>query len=501
MRFGAVCFLLLSLAIGAPADAVDLRMGSKGLPAVLGNPYTGNGSPGNFLWTAMFDGLTALDKNGAISPALATSWKLVTPTSWQFTLRKGVAFSNGEPFNAKAVMATLAWIRMPEGARMVIGPEIRGIVGAEAVDDYTVTISTAKPDPILPARLSGIMIVAPGAWAELGPDGFSQTPFGTGSFAVKDWGKGARVTLEAFTNSWRRPKVDRLIIVNLPEDTSRVQALLSGQVDIAGNIGVDDIDTLEAAGMLMAVGPGMAVTALAFKTEGARNPALKDPRVRQAINYAIDKDSLNKALLRGLAPPAGQPASRGVNGYNPDVAAFPYDPAKAKALLDEAGYGSGFPLRFDVMVDRFPADRGIYQTVQQSLAKIGVQMELHTITVAAWLEAYNTGGWDKDTDGFLLSTNSAPYNDVARPLEIYSCLRPKAFFCDKGLTQKLVAANEQIDADKRLAQLNELAKLYHDAAPMIYLNEQFDLFGVSRKLEGFALINRTPAYDKISVRK
>ena len=501
MRFGAACLLFLSLTFGNSAGAVDLRMGSKGLPAVLGNPYTGNGSPGSFLWSAMFDGLTALDKNGAISPALATSWKLVTPTSWQFTLRKGVSFSNGEPFNANAVLATLAWLRTPEGARMVIGPEIRSVIGAEALDDYTVVIRTAKPDPILPARLSGVMIVAPGAWADLGPEGFSQTPIGTGSFAVKDWGRGARVTLEAFTDSWRKPKVDRLIIINLPEDTSRVQALLSGQVDIAGNIGVDNVDALEAAGMHTAVGPAMAVTAMAFKTEGARNPALKDVRVRQALNHAIDRDALNKSLLRGLAPPAGQPASRGVNGYNPDVAAYPYDPAKAKALLAEAGYGDGFPMRFDVMVDRFPADRAIYQTVVQSLAKIGVQLELHTVTVAAWLEDYNTGGWDKETDGFLLSTNSAPYNDVARPMEIYSCLRPSAFFCDKALTDKLVAANEQMDADKRAAQLNELAKLYHDAAPMIYLNDQFDLFGVSQRLEGFALINRVPAYDKISIKK
>ncbi len=486
---------------GTSAGAVDLRMGAKGLPAVLGNPYTGNGSPGSFLWTAMFDGLTALDKNGAISPALATGWKLNTPTSWQFSLRKGVTFSNGEPFNAKAVVATLTWLRTPEGMRMVVSPEISGIVSAEAVDDDTVVIKTAKPDPLLPARLSGIMIVAPGAWSELGPEGFSQTPFGTGSFAVKDWGKGARVTLEAFQNSWRKPKVDRLIIVNLPEDTSRVQALMSGQVDIAGNIGMDDLDMLEAAGMRTAVGGGMAVTALAIKTEGARNPALKDARVRQALNYAVDKEALNKALLRGLAPPAGQPASRGVTGYNPDVAAYPYDPAKAKALLAEAGYPNGFAMRFEVMVDRFPSDRAIYQTVVQSLAKIGVQLELKIVTVAAWLQNYNTGGWDKETDGFLLSTNSAPYNDVARPMEIYSCLRPGAFTCDKAMTEKLVVANEQMDVDKRMAELNELAKLYHDAAPMIYLNDQVDLFGVSPKLEGFALVNRVPAYDKITVRK
>jgi peptide/nickel transport system substrate-binding protein len=241
----------------------------------------------------------------------------------------------------------------------------------------------------------------------------------------------------------------------------------------------------------------MAVTALALRQEGERNPALKDARVRQALNFAIDKGAIDKALLRGFGR---QPAARGVTGYNPDVAPYPYDPAKAKALLVEAGYPDGFPLRFEVIVDRFPADRAIYETVAKSLAGIGVQVELRPVTPAAWMESYISGGWDRDTDGFLLTMNSGPYNDVARPLEIYSCLRPNGFTCDKEVTAKLIASDAEMDPDKRLAALNELARLYHDAAPAIYLNEQFDLYGISRKVEGFSLANRAPVYEKITVK-
>jgi peptide/nickel transport system substrate-binding protein len=489
------------LAAVSDAGAVDLRFGAKGLPVSLGNPYAANGSPGTFVWSAMYDGLTRLDKDGAIAPALATAWKNVAPTAWQFTLRRGVAFSNGEPFTADAVVAALAWLRTLDGARTVVGNEIRGVTGAEAVDDATVIVRTARPDPILPARLSSVMIVAPAAWRELGPDAFARSPAGTGPFAVKDWGGGAKATLAANPESWRRPKVDRLIVVNLPDNATRMQALLSGQVEIAGNVDVEDLDTLEAANMIAAVAPGMSTMSIAFRQEGGGHPALKDVRVRQAINYAVDKDTLNKALLRGLGPASGQPAARGVTGHNPDVRPYPFDLAKAKALMAEAGYGDGFPMRIDVMVDRSPADRAIFQSVAAALGKIGIAVELRTVTVGAWMDAYLSGAWDKETDAFILSFNAAPYNDVARPLEIYSCLRPNGFTCDRALTAKIVAANEEMEPAKRLNRLGELAQLFHDAAPALYLTELFDIFALSRKVEGFALANRVPVYETIAIRK
>ncbi len=496
-------FALVFAMAAFPAGAVDLRYGSKGLPTSFGNPYTGNGSPGIYLWSAMYDGLTRLDKNGAIAPALATSWKSLSPTAWQFTLRKNVTFSNGEPFDAAAVIAAINWLKSPEAniKGAIVANEIRGISKAEPGEDGAVIIHTTRPDPILPARLSSMMIPAPTAWRELGVDEFAKSPSGTGPFHVKDWGGTAKITLEAFAQSWRKPKVDRLIIINLPDNSTRVQALQSGQIDIAGNIGVDDIDTLEAAGMISAVGPAMSVMSMGLRVEGGINPALKDVRVRQALNYAIDKAAINQALLRGLSPPSGQPAARDVVGYNPDVKPYPYDPAKAKALLAEAGYPNGFPMNFEVMVDRTPGDRGVFESIASQLGKIGVPTTMKIITFGSWMESYLGGTWDKETDGFVLSFNAAPYNDVARPMEIYSCLRPNGFFCDKAVTAKLVTSNEETNADKRLAQLGELAKLFHDAAPAIYLGEQFDVFGVTKKLEGFAIANRAPIYENISVKK
>ncbi|MDX2221358.1 MAG: ABC transporter substrate-binding protein [Rhodospirillaceae bacterium] len=486
----------------SPADAFDIRYGSKGVPPSFGNPFMANGSPSSYTWAAMFDGLTQLDPDGGLQPALALGWENIEPTLWRFRLRPDVTFSNGEPFTADAVVKTIAWLKTPDGARSVIGTEIRDVVTAEKVDDLTVIIRTEKPDAVLPRRMSAVSMVAPQAWAELGPDKFAQTPATTGSFKVVDWGAGAgRIRFDAFKQSWRAPKAERLTIINLPDNPARVQALLSRQIDIAGNLGVDDVATIEAAGGVVVRGPAMSVQSLAFRVDPARPSPANDVRVRRALNYAVDKQAIVAGLLAGLTVPSGQPASRETAGYNPDVTPYPFDPDKARALLAEAGYGPDRPLklRFQVMIDRTPADAAIYQTTAEMLAKVGVDLELQTVTFPTWLNLYLTGTWPAETDGFVLGWNAAPYNDIARPMEIYSCLRPNPHFCDRVITDQLETANQELDPVKREALLRDLARAYHDAAPAIFLIEVFDLFGAGAHVTGLSLANRVPEYHKVEI--
>ncbi|MBL8629953.1 MAG: ABC transporter substrate-binding protein [Rhodospirillaceae bacterium] len=493
---------LAAVLTASSAAAVDLRYGSKGVPVSFGNPYMANGSPSSYVWFAMFDALTQIDGKGQLQPALAQSWEAIEPKAWKFKLKPNIAFSNGEPFNADAVTTAIAWLKTPEGRRSVIGGEIRDVVGAEKVDDLTVIIRTEKPDAILPRRMSAVLLGAPKAWTKLGPEGFAKTPATTGSFMIKDWSEGGgRIILDAFKQSWRAPIVDRLVIINLPDNPARMQALQSNQIDIAGNINVDDIDTVEASNGRVVSGSSASVAAIAFRIADGQNKALKDVRVRQALNYAIDKDMMNTALLRGFTPPSGQPAAIGAVGYDPGIKPYPYDVAKAKALLKEAGFANGFPLRVEVMVDRTPGDAAVYQTMADMLKQIGVKVELRTITFPSWLSKYLTGTFDKDTDAFTLSWNAAPYNDVQRPMEIYSCLWPKPFFCDDGLTKQLVAAGEQMDLVKREAMLRTLGQGYHDAAPALFLLNLNDFFGVRAGVDDVEIVNRVPAYHKIKISK
>jgi peptide/nickel transport system substrate-binding protein len=493
---------LAAVLTATSASAAELRYGSKGVPVSFGNPYMANGSPSSYVWFAMFDALTQIDGKGQLQPALAQSWENIEPKAWKFKLKPNITFSNGEPFNAEAVTTAITWLKTPEGRRSVIGGEIRDVVTAEKVDDLTVIIRTEKPDAILPRRMSAVLIGAPKAWTKLGPDGFAKAPATTGSFMIKDWGEGAgRITLDAFKQSWRAPIVDRLTIINLPDNPARIQALQSNQIDIAGNINVDDIDTVEGSGGKVVSGSSASVAAIAFRVADGQNKALKDVRVRQALNYAVDKDALNKALLRGLTPPSGQPAAIGAVGYNPDIKHYPYDPAKAKAMLKEAGFGNGFTMKVDVMVDRTPGDAAVYQTMADMLGQIGVKVELRTITFPSWLSKYLTGTFDKDTDAFTLSWNAGPYNDVQRPMEIYSCLWPKPFFCDDGLTKQLTAAGQEMDLAKREGLLRTLGQGYHDAAPALFLLNLNDFFGVRAGVDDVEIVNRVPAYHKVKISK
>jgi len=496
------CAAGMALVVAQAASSAELRYGSKGVPVSFGNPYMANGSPSNYVWAAMFDALTQIDAQGNLQPALALSWENVAPTAWRFKLRPNVTFSNGEPFTADAVVTAIAWLKTPEGRRSVIGNEIRDVRAAEKVDDLTVLIRTERPDAILPRRISAVLLGAPKAWTKLGADGFAKTPATTGSYAVKDWGESTgRVLLEKFPGSWRPAAVDKLTIINLPDNAARMQALQSKQIDIAGNVNIDDFETVQAFGGRIASGSAASVMSIAFRVSDGSLAALKDVRVRQALNYAVDKDALSTALMRGLTLTAGQPAARGVVGYDPSITPYPYDPAKAKALLKQAGYEKGFAMKVAVIVDRTPGDAAVYQTVADMLGQIGVKMELRTVPFPTWLSKYLTGTWEKEIDAFSLSWTAGPYNDVARPMEIYSCLKNAPFYCDQPLTQRLVAVGEMMDLTKREAMLKDLGRAYRDAAPSLFLLDLNDFFAVRDGVDNVNIVNRVPEYHKITISK
>lgn len=276
MRLLLVFVLALHVNVGqvgtaARADDNVLRYATKGLPINYGNPYRANGTPSNFIWLGIFDALTRLDPDGNLVPALATSWENIDPNTWQFQLRQGVTFSNGEPFTSAAVVDAIMWLKTDEGRRSIIGNEVRSITSAETVDDYTVLIRTDPPDAILPNRLNAMFVVAPKAWAELGPDAYAKDPAGTGSFVVSDWGDTSGVAeLTARPESWRPPYVDGVRMTNLPDNAARIQALLAGQIDIAGNINIDDIELVERLGFKTVNAPIFGVMSMAFRLEEGR---------------------------------------------------------------------------------------------------------------------------------------------------------------------------------------------------------------------------------------
>jgi peptide/nickel transport system substrate-binding protein len=480
----------------APEPAGTLRIGMNGFPASLGNPYKGNGRPGTLVWYALFDGLTQLDEQGRLQPALALSWDLLEPTRWRFELRPGVRYANGRPFDAGSAAKVFEWLISGAGRATVIGNELRGITAVRATAPLALEITTREPDPILPKRMVGALMVEPDAWNRLGPDEFSLQPVGTGPFLLERWDQRKRRAYARLNpHRWRPSTFARLEFVELPDAAVRTQALLSRDVDLA-TVEIEELDRLKDRGYPVLVTPSMSVMSIVFITERPAPAPLQDIRVRQALNYAVDRDTIARTLLRGLGRPAGQPAPSVSFGHDPALVPYPYDPGRARRMLAEAGYAHGFPMTIEILMNAFPADGLIYQAMAHYLRQVGIDVTLRVITFPQYLRNLQRNGFAGDAFGSMW--NSAPYNDATRPMESVSCRRPKPFFCDRELAGQLEQAMRILPEDERLAAMRAVGRAYQEAAPALFLVEQFDLYSHQPELGNVRVRNRVPVYEAIA---
>jgi peptide/nickel transport system substrate-binding protein len=485
------------------AQANTLKLGAPSLPPSRGNPLQGLGTPTSYVWSAIFDAMTRLDENGEVSPEAAVRWKNMSPTTWQIELRPNVKFHNGEPLDAAGVAQNILYLLNDDvGRASLTGKDLsQKIAKVRAIDELTLEIETTFPNPEVAREVMKLYLVAPKAWQDLGLEGFSANPSGTGSYKVEDWG-GEVVKLVADEGSWRKPNIERFQILNLGEAAARLQALLSGQIDVAVGLSIDSISQLDDAGYHADIYSAPYIMAWPFISVESTNPdsPFTDKRVRQAANYAVDKDNIVQNLLNGNGFAAGQGATRQTFGYNPDVVAYPYDPDKARALLAEAGLPNGFEMAVELLPGNFPADSDIYQQVAQDLGKVGIDVEVRAITFADFLGKCCTGkavGFPKDVYAFQLDFPLGVGATAASLVQRnWSCRSSKGFYCNEAEMALLVDAETEFDVDKRRAKLQKLMASFHDNAPGLFITEIVDLVARSPKVEGLVMVNRILNYHQ-----
>ncbi|MDX2142538.1 MAG: ABC transporter substrate-binding protein [Rhodospirillaceae bacterium] len=495
-RLSFIFFLFLGLAIFAehsPVCAVErgerdesLRVATPVGGSNFAQPFT---RPGNAaVRFAVFDTLTREDSAGKLGPQLATSWRMDTPTSWTFTLRPGVRFHNGVAFSSAAVATTIEILQKSTGIGFDLASEVAGIARVDQIDPLTVRFILTAPDAILPRRLGLIRIIEAGAWATMGPDAYARNPIGTGPYRVAAWDDSAASTiLESVPESWRAANaIQRIEIRDVADATARVQALLSGRVDVAFALSPDDISVLESAGARAHVFPGPMVMSLTMRNVEGTHPAFHDERVRRALNYAIDRASISNQIMSGAMKPAGMGFTAGVTGYNPSIEPFTYDPDRAKKLLAEAGYPDGFKFVAGVTLGQVPNDTAVFQSVAQDLKRIGVVAELRTLTFPDFLERLTSGRWN-DISVFSMLWGAATYADAYRYLERHSCLNAVRYFCEPQITPKLERARLIADPLEREQALQALVADYQRLAPAIWILEYASIIGTARKLSGLDL--------------
>jgi peptide/nickel transport system substrate-binding protein len=477
-----------------PTAAQDvLRIGVRQFPPERGDPTAGlSGPPVALPLQAIYDGLTRLDATGEAQPALAVAWQAETPTTWVFTLRDGVTFSNGEPFNADAVVAAVDYLLSAEGRTTPIGSSLVRwtVTKAVARDARTVALITTDPDPILPQHIFAMRIPAPKAWATMERTAFARAPVGTGPFVVTRWAD-ARIDLKANPRSWRAPKVAGLSFLNMLDQSARIQALASGALDVAIETGPETRDVIEQLGGKLVVYRKPEMEFVAFVT--VKPSPLQDVRVRRALNYAVDKERMIATLMGGATAPASQIAHPQSFGYDPSLQPYPYDLAKARALLTEAGVAKGFDMPTLAVGGANNLD-AVFQQIAANLSQVGVRMEIRKTIVSKYMEYMYQGGWP--SIAFMMSFSGF---DALQGYRIRSCSWTHPYFCDEGMTPLIEAAQRATTAEdrRRLTQKAVAHERDNPSGILLWQVPSFD--GLARRVQNYRVVGTDLVYEDITL--
>lgn len=473
--------------------AAHLSIAGGYFPQQWGNPFSSTSITRQPLWSAIFDPLTLVTTDGDLLPWLATGWEQTSETTWRITLRTDVVFSNGEPFNAAAVVAAVSYLTSPAGQREPVGRELGVIESAHALDDQTVEIATHHPDPLLPYKLSMLRPLAPALWQRQTPDAYFAAPAGTGPYRVSEVGP-TQTTLSAAPRSWRRAPSDRLRFLVLLDPATRQAALATGQADVAiSAVSPDEFETLRANGGQVFIDRIPAVVSLAFNT--VNDTPFRHQAVREAVSHAVDRAAIVGILLGGETVVANQPAPRSAFGFNTDIQTRAYDPARARVLLRDAGYENGF----DVVME-MPSGAVLYtdafQKVAADLALVGIDLEVRTVPQIKFLENTQTGDWGGDTMAIPFFT---PVGDALYAMRQNSCLWHAAYYCDAAAVTLIEDALSETDLAQRKQKTRAVMQHAHDTAQALFLYETVSFIGLGQRVQSFRADFGFIRYEQISL--
>ncbi len=430
----------------------------------------------------MFDALVTFDDEGKeIIPQLAAEWKRIDPATMEFKLRDDVKFSNGDDFTAETVKVNLERVLDTDNP---IPGSIRGrfggaIAGAEVVNSTTVRILSTRPDPVVLNRLTMVMM-ASDKLINSGAD-FNVEFAGTGSFQVTDFKELSHLQLEAFEGSWRGSSpIKSARIQGIPEQATLIAALQAGDIDIAYQVTGDRVADLKDNFTIHTLPNDTGAVVTTFFT----TPETQHKRVRQAFNYAVDKEAMLTALNGGIGRVMpGQLISDSVEGYNPDIEAYPYDPDKARALLQEAGATSMEPRMETATTIATQAE-----AVGAFLEEIGVSVTIDILEPIVFITRLLREGSDADmfhrqSQWWRLRTFHATGQHFAR--------ENNPHFDNEEYRTLYAECGAELDTDKRIAGIQEAIALMHDEAPAIFLTYDDLIAAHSKKI---AAIPKT--YDR-----
>lgn len=467
-----------TLVVGLRAEIATLDQGAGSIPEIT-------------VGENIFETLVYRDFDGSVRPHLAERWE-ISPDGLNYTffLRKGVKFHNGEPFNAETVKFSVEYIMDPETFTQ-FKSYWTDVDKIEPLDEHTVLFRLKRPNPLLLPLTPWHLPILPPKYVNENRKTWGRKPVGTGPYKFVEWIPNERIVMEANLDHWQGPPpFEKVVFRPIPDETARTAALLSGEVHVVGPLNLDQAPMIDQA-------PGVHVVwtdSLSRERLAMRNDVkpFDDIRVRQAVHHAIDRQAIIKSILAGQANPIYGPLVNLEWGFSPDLKdPYPYDPARAKELLAQAGHPNGFETEFEYSPGILPKNDETAEAIVNYLAAVGIKANLKAIDYAKqtekarkreqvalnttfWTGGGNFHGWQPFT--ILLSCDKASALWSPKP----------GYWCNREV-DKLIEAGGQALHEKDEAKAKQLyaqaQKLAAEHAYQVWLWQFKEPWGVSDKVQ------------------
>ena len=461
----------------AQDGATEVTIGMSNEPNTL-DPHLVIGRHSETFLMNIYDSLVKTGPDNTFLPSLAESWEQLDETTWQFKLRQGVTFHNGEPFRAEAVKFTFDRVLNPE-TEATTASLLSTLEGVEIIDEMTVNILTNQPDIMFLQRISELYgpILPPQYVQEVGVETLGVEPIGTGPFMLSEWVKNERLVLEAYQDYWNGPpSVDRIVVRPILEDATRISALLTNEVQLINAVPYIRIAELEA-------NPDLRVETVPsprvfFVVIDPREPPFDDVRVRQALNYAIDVEAIINSLYMGHATRLATVVDTAALGYDPSIEPYTYDPERARELLAEAGYSDGFETTFNAFTGSIADHSQAAQAIVDYLRNVGINANLNMMEFGAFgpvrvgneagpLFIYSFGDWAGEPS-FMIQWMMQ--GDAS------------LFYQNPEILALLEEASATFDTEERTRIYSEVQQLLKEDAGFIYLFQADAVFAMRQNI-------------------
>jgi peptide/nickel transport system substrate-binding protein len=452
-----------TLSIDLPADAATL------------DPHVQWDTDSYSIYRNIFDNLLTRDADGKIVPQIAASWKYVSDTVIDFTIRSDVKFHDGSALTPDDVVFSVKRITNPAFKSPQLG-QFNSIIAAEVTQPNTVRLTTKEPYPALLAQLVKLSIVPKAYVEKVGDAKFNTEPMGSGPYKLTGWQKGVRVSLEANDTYWRgAPHFKRVTFQPVPDAATRIADLRTGKADVARGLNADDTVVLKNEAQLQIL--SVPTERIGYLFVNALWGPTKDVRVRRAIGYALDRALIIEALLGGYGRPVDIMLTPANFGYLPDIKGYAHDLAKAKALIKEAGAeGAELPFMTSPVYDQ-----RIVQAIQQMLGEAGLKVSIVMSDQATYLRRRQ--GTPQDAGSLSIGRWSCACQDadgVIQPL--FHSASTWSKYNNPAYDEAVMKARQTLDEKERLTWYRKALEIIRDDVPGIGLYQDVAIYGARKGL-------------------